>query len=66
MYQVQDDISILKTLNANYVRGAHYPQDQRFLDLCDENGIVIWEETLGPGYVGTCTCQRLYNSVRIP
>jgi beta-glucuronidase len=31
------------------VRGAHYPQDQRFLDLCDENGIAIWEETLGPG-----------------
>ncbi len=40
---------LLKQVNANYVRGAHYPQDQRFLDLCDENGIAVWEETLGPG-----------------
>jgi len=39
----------LKGLNANYVRGAHYPQDQPFLDMCDEEGILIWEEALGPG-----------------
>eukprot|EP00045_Choanoeca_perplexa_P016700 m.229236 g.229236 ORF g.229236 m.229236 type:complete len:619 (-) comp17334_c0_seq13:95-1951(-) len=57
--QVQDDIAILKQLNANYVRGAHYPQDQRFLDLCDEHGIVIWEETLGPG-VSTDDLQNPY------
>ena len=47
--QVQQDVALIKDVNANYIRGAHYPQDQRFLDLCDENGIVIWEETLGPG-----------------
>lgn len=46
--QVQKDIEVLKKLHVNYVRGAHYPQDQRFLDLCDENGIIIWEEALGP------------------
>eukprot|EP00043_Microstomoeca_roanoka_P005530 m.56349 g.56349 ORF g.56349 m.56349 type:complete len:614 (+) comp13009_c1_seq4:187-2028(+) len=46
--QVEQDIALLKEVGANYVRGAHYPQDQRFLDLCDENGIMIWEETLGP------------------
>lgn len=46
---MQTDVKLLKEANVNYVRGAHYPQDQRFLDLCDENGIVIWEETLGPG-----------------
>jgi len=46
--QVKTDIKLLQTLGANYVRGAHYPQDPRFLDLCDEAGIAIWEETLGP------------------
>ena len=36
--QIQADVAILQQLNANYVRGAHYPQDQRFLDICDEVG----------------------------
>ena len=43
------DMALLKSLNANYVRGAHYPQSQSWLDLCDEQGIAMWEETLGPG-----------------
>eukprot|EP01012_Entosiphon_sulcatum_P058680 TRINITY_DN8281_c0_g1_i1.p1 TRINITY_DN8281_c0_g1~~TRINITY_DN8281_c0_g1_i1.p1 ORF type:complete len:602 (+),score=62.71 TRINITY_DN8281_c0_g1_i1:40-1845(+) len=47
--QINQDLQLLKSLGANYVRGAHYPQDQRFLDRCDELGIVVWEETLGPG-----------------
>ncbi len=47
--QEQADMQLLLSLNANYVRGAHYPQSQSWLDLCDENGIVMWEETLGPG-----------------
>ena len=47
--QIEQDMTILKQAGANYVRGAHYPQDQRWLDLCDENGIIMWSETLGPG-----------------
>ncbi len=43
------DIQNLKALGANFVRGAHYPQAERFLDLCDENGLLVWEETLGWG-----------------
>jgi beta-glucuronidase len=43
------DVALILGLNANYIRGAHYPQSQSFLDLADEAGIVIWEETLGPG-----------------
>ncbi|ETO00451.1 Beta-galactosidase [Reticulomyxa filosa] len=42
------DVTLLVNAGVNYIRGAHYPQDQRFLDLCDENGIMIWSETLGP------------------
>ena len=43
------DIQNLKALGANFVRGAHYPQAERFLDLCDEHGLLVWEETLGWG-----------------
>ena len=28
---------------------ADYPQDQRFLDLCDERGILVWNEALAWG-----------------
>lgn len=49
MDQLQADLAIVKELNLNYIRGAHYPQDQRWLDILDEEGIAIWEETLGPG-----------------
>ena len=42
------DILLLKQGGANYVRGAHYPQDPRWLDRLDEAGIVMWSETLGP------------------
>ena len=38
------DIELLKELGANFVRGSHYPNDPLFLDLCDENGILFWEE----------------------
>lgn len=38
------DLEILKRLGANFVRGSHYPNDAFFLDLCDEHGIVFWEE----------------------
>ncbi len=44
-----EDLQNLKKLNCNFVRGAHYPQDQRFLDLCDETGFLVWEESLGWG-----------------
>ena len=43
------DIQRLKSLGGNFFRGAHYPQSQRFLDLCDENGVLVWEESLGWG-----------------
>ncbi len=38
------DIAILKRLGANFVRGAHYPNDPQFLDLCDEHGLLFWDE----------------------
>ncbi len=43
------DIQNLKKMGGNFFRGAHYPQAQRFLDLCDEMGVLVWEESLGWG-----------------
>ncbi|MFP4107039.1 MAG: glycoside hydrolase family 2 protein [Phycisphaerae bacterium] len=41
------DIQQLMDMGCNFVRGSHYPQDVRFLDLCDEFGICVWSETTG-------------------
>jgi len=43
------DIQNLKSLGGNFFRGCHYQQAQRFLDLCDEMGVLVWEESLGWG-----------------
>lgn len=43
------DIQNLKSLGGNFIRGAHYQQADGFLDLCDEMGILVWEESLGWG-----------------
>ena len=37
----------LRDMGCNFVRGSHYPQDPRFLDLCDEAGICVWNEAIG-------------------
>jgi beta-glucuronidase len=47
--QMMADIQILKDLGCNFVRGAHYHQDQNFLNLCDVMGLLVWEENLGWG-----------------
>lgn len=43
------DIEIIKSLGANCIRTSHYPNDERFLDLCDEYGILVWEEAHARG-----------------
>ena len=50
-----EDLQLLKDLNCNFIRGAHYPQSQRFLDLCDQMGFLVWEESLGWGNRKTST-----------
>lgn len=44
-----EDILNLKDLGGNFIRGSHYAQNGRFLDLCDELGVMVWEESLGWG-----------------
>lgn len=38
------DLQMALELGANSIRTSHYPNDQRFLDLCDEMGVLVWEE----------------------
>ena len=49
LQEMVTDLQHLKSLQANFIRGCHYPQSQEFLDLCDRMGFLVWEESLGWG-----------------
>lgn len=38
------DLKLIKEVGANWLRLAHYQQDEYVLQLCDELGIMVWEE----------------------
>ena len=38
------DITLMKQFNINAVRTSHYPNDPRWLELCDEYGIYLIDE----------------------
>lgn len=38
------DLELMKQHNLNAVRLAHYPQDRRFYELCDEYGLYVYDE----------------------
>ncbi|WP_029488038.1 glycoside hydrolase family 2 protein [Candidatus Epulonipiscium viviparus] len=44
------DIEQIKDMGANAIRTSHYPNDELFLDLCDEAGILVWEEAHARGF----------------
>jgi beta-galactosidase/beta-glucuronidase len=39
------DITLMKQHNINTVRTSHYPNDPRWLDLCDQYGLFVIDET---------------------
>ncbi|MGF7078206.1 glycoside hydrolase family 2 TIM barrel-domain containing protein [Mucilaginibacter sp. UYCu711] len=50
---MRKDAEILKyDFNCNVVRCSHYPQNDAFLDACDELGLMVWEEVPGWQYIG--------------
>jgi beta-glucuronidase len=46
---IVQDIQYFKDLGANAVRTSHYHNDELFLDLCEEAGILVWEENHARG-----------------
>lgn len=43
------DLCLLRDMGCNMVRTSHYPNDELFLDLCDELGFYVWEENHARG-----------------
>ena len=41
---MRKDIELFKKYNINTVRTSHYPQQERFYELCDEYGIYVIDE----------------------
>ncbi|GEP94215.1 beta-galactosidase [Chitinophaga cymbidii] len=41
------DVLLMKEMNMNAVRCAHYPPDKRFLELCDSLGLYVLDELAG-------------------
>lgn len=49
---MERDIDIIQHMNANAIRGSHYPNAKYFVDLLDERGMLFWSEIpiWGVGY----------------
>lgn len=56
-----DDLELLKDLGCNFIRCAHYPASQSFLELCDRMGFLVWEEALGWGDTEDRVCDPLFS-----
>ena len=41
---VREEMRLIREMGANFIRLAHYQQDRLVLDLCDELGLMVWEE----------------------
>jgi Glycosyl hydrolases family 2, TIM barrel domain/Glycosyl hydrolases family 2, sugar binding domain/Glycosyl hydrolases family 2/Beta galactosidase small chain len=42
-----EDVLLMKDMNMNAVRMAHYPPDGHFLDVCDSLGLFVMDELAG-------------------
>lgn len=40
----ENDLRLIKEMGANFLRLAHYQQDDEVLRLCDSLGLIVWEE----------------------
>ena len=41
---VRQEMKLIREMGANFIRLGHYQQDRLVLDLCDELGLMVWEE----------------------
>ena len=41
---IRTEMELAKAMGANFIRLGHYQQSRLVLDLCDELGLLVWEE----------------------
>jgi beta-galactosidase len=41
---IREELRLVKAMGANFLRLAHYQQSRLVLELCDQLGILVWEE----------------------
>ena len=41
---IRKEMTLIKEMGANFIRLGHYQQSRIALDLCDELGLLVWEE----------------------
>ena len=61
-----EDIRLMKQFNFNAVRTSHYPNDERWYDLCDEYGIYLMDEAdfeSHANYPSLCRDRRWCNAI---
>ena len=65
------DIKLMKEMGANFIRISHYPQDDALLEMCDELGMLAWEEIPiidivpdTPGYTENCERNTVREMIR--
>jgi len=41
---MEQEMRLIKAMGVNFIRLGHYQQSRRILELCDELGLLVWEE----------------------
>ena len=41
---IREEMKLIKAMGANFIRLGHYQQNRLVLELCDELGMLVWEE----------------------
>jgi len=41
---MEKEVRLMKAMGVNFIRLGHYQQSRRILELCDELGLLVWEE----------------------
>ncbi|MES2390771.1 MAG: glycoside hydrolase family 2 TIM barrel-domain containing protein [Acidobacteriota bacterium] len=41
---LEEEMRLIKSMGVNFIRLAHYQQSRRVLELCDQLGLLVWEE----------------------
>jgi beta-galactosidase len=42
--QIREEMRLIREMGANFIRLGHYQQDRLVLEMCDELGLMVWEE----------------------